>query len=108
MRILCDQNVAQKYREALEQTEDITVTTVADVLRHDAGDTDIAVYAETHDWVVFTTDDDFYTAGGDHGLLIYDQIEDPTPGDVVEAIQEIRNAYNSASDIVESVPDGWI
>lgn len=108
MRILCDQNVPKKYCETFQRTEGITVTTVDEALRHDAEDTDIAAYAEAHGWVVFTNDDDFYIAGGDHGLLIYDQIEDPSPGDVVKAVQKIDSVYESATDVVETVPDGWI
>lgn len=79
MRILVDQNSARKYIDAFEQADGITVATVDDVLDHDTSDADIAAYAETNDWVVFTTDDDFFVAGGDHGLLRYDQIEDPSP-----------------------------
>lgn len=108
MRILVDQNSAQKYIEAFEQADGITVATVADVLEHDTSDADIAAYAETNDWVVFTTDDDFFVAGGDHGLLLYDQIDDPTPGDVVAAVRQIEQAYENPSEITESVPGGWV
>jgi hypothetical protein len=108
MRILVDQNSAQKYIDAFEQADGITVATVDDVLEHNTSDGDIAAYAETHDWVVFTTDDDFLVAGGDHGLLLYDQIEGPSPGDVVAAVQKIEQAYADPSEIAESVPDGWV
>ena len=108
MRILVDQNSAQKYIEAFEQTDGITVATVDDVLKHDMSDADIAAYAETNDWVVFTTDDDFFVAGGDHGLLLYDQIEDPSPGDVVSAVQKIEQVYADSSEIIESIPDGLV
>jgi predicted nuclease of predicted toxin-antitoxin system len=46
MRILCDQNIPAKYVEALESTNDFTVSTVKDVLQHDATDSEIAAYAE--------------------------------------------------------------
>ena len=108
MRILVDQNSAQKYIDAFERADDIVVATVDDKLEHDASDADIAAYAETHDWVVFTTDDDFFVAGGDHGLLLYDQIEDPSPGDVVAAVRKINQVYTDSSEITESVPDGWV
>jgi hypothetical protein len=106
MRILCDQNVPEKYLHALADGN-ATVTTVEDVLEHDATDSEIAAYAETNGWVVFTNDDDFYVDGGDHGLLFYSQIEDPSPGAVVEAVERIDAAYENASEIVETVPDGW-
>lgn len=108
MRVLCDQNVPRKYLDALADADGITATTVAAVLRHDAADTEIAAYAETNDWVVFTNDDDFYLDSGNHGLLFYSQLEDPTPGVVVEAIRRIGAAYESDDEIVETVPDGWV
>lgn len=108
MRILCDQNVPAKYVDALESTDDFTVATVEDVLQHDATDSEIAAYAEKNQWVVFTNDDDFFVAGGEHGLLLYDQLEDPNPGDVVQAVQRIGQVYADPSNIVESVPGEWI
>jgi len=108
MRILCDQNVPRKYFEGLERTDGITVTTVRDALEHDATDTEIAAYAEQNQWVVFTNDDDFFVAGGDHGLLLYDQIEDPRPGDIVQAVQQIDRVYTDPSNIVESIPGDWV
>ncbi|MFC6976009.1 DUF5615 family PIN-like protein [Halomicroarcula sp. GCM10025709] len=108
MRILVDQNSAQKYVDAFEQADNITVATVDDGLEHDTPDADIDAYAETHDWVVFTNDDDFFVAGGDHGLLLYDQIDDPAPGDVVAAVRRIEQAYTDSSEITESVPGGWV
>ena len=108
MRILCDQNVAAKYVTAFEQADGITVTTVAEALAADATDSEIAVYATTNDWVVFTTDDDFYTDAFDHGLLLYDQLDDPSPGDVLAAVRCIESSYETTGDIVEYVPDGWV
>lgn len=107
MRILCDQNVPSKYVEAFQLAEGITVTTVEAELQHDATDTEIATYAERNDWVVFTNDDDFFVAGGEYGLLLYDQIEDPSPGAVIEAVQQIGRAYTDPANIVESVPGDW-
>jgi len=108
MRILCDQNVPRKYIEAFDNADNITVTTVDSVLQHDAADKDIVAYAERHDWVVFTNDDDFFVVGGDHGLLLYDQLDDPIPGDVVTAIQRISESYHTQSEITASVPGNWV
>jgi len=108
MRVLCDQNVPAKYVTALQRAEGVTVATVEEVLQHDASDAEIAAYAEDRNWVVLTSDDDFFVAGGDHGLLLYDQIEDPVPGDVVSAVRRIDRVYESPSDIVESVPGEWL
>jgi hypothetical protein len=108
MRILCDQNVPRKYLRALEEMPDITAASVADVLSHDAADADIVAFAETNGWVIFTSDEDFFPMSGNCGLLVYDQLEDPTPGDVVTAIQRIRDAYESEADILETVPGNWV
>ena len=108
MRILCDQNVPAKYVTVLRRTDGITTTTVDEILRHDATDVEIARFAEDNNWVVFTNDDDFFVAGGEHGLLLYDQVENPVPGDVVAAVKAISRAYESDSEIVESVPGAWI
>jgi len=108
MRILCDQNVPAKYVDAFQSTDSLIVTTVKDALQHDATDTEIAAYAEQNQWVVFTNDDDFFIAGGDHGLLLYDQLEDPRPGDIVQAVQRIEQTYTDPNDIVESIPGKWV
>ena len=108
MRILVDQNAPTKYVKALRRDGGLTVTTVEEALRHDATDAEIAQFAESNGWVVFTNDDDFFVAGGDHGLILYGQIEDPAPGDVVAAVKEIGRAYQSHSEIVESVLGGWL
>jgi hypothetical protein len=50
----------------------------------------------------------FFVAGGDHGLLLYDQLEDPRPGDVVQAVQRIGQVYTDPSTIVESIPGEWV
>jgi hypothetical protein len=108
MRVLCDQNVPAKYVKVLEPIDGLTVSTVEDVLQHDATDTDIATFAEQNQWVVFTNDDDFFVAGGDHGLLLYDQLEDPRPGDIVQAAQRIDQVYSDPNDIIESIPGEWV
>lgn len=108
MRILCDHHVAAKYVQAFEQENWITVTRVQDILSPDAPDSEIVAYAMNNDWVVFTNDDDFYGETIPHGLLVYSQIEDPCPGDVVDACSAINDAYTSHDEIDEVVPDGWI
>jgi predicted nuclease of predicted toxin-antitoxin system len=108
MRILCDQNVPEKYRSAFDQADGITVATVRDELRADASDTEIARFASANDWVVFTNDDDFFSTPGEFGLLLYDQIEDPTAGDVLQAVRAIAQAYPDDREIVEKIPDGWV
>ena len=108
MRILCDQNVPQKYVDALTDADNITVATVREVLAADAPDREIAAYAAEKDWVILTNDSDFFTDSGEFGLLVYSQLEDPSRGDIIEAIREIERAYESHSDVVETVPDGWV
>ena len=108
MRILCDHNVADKYWQALDREPWLTVSTVADELSPTASDSAIADYATTRRWVLLTTDDDFHADDRSHGLLVYSQIEDPRPGDVVRAIASIADAYASFDEIDEYVPDGWI
>lgn len=108
MRILCDQNVANKYIRAFEQEDWIVVARVRDSLTPDATDDEIAAYAETNDWIVFTNDDDFYRHDPSFGLLVYSQIEDPRPGDVLDAIRAIDASYESHRGIIETVPDGWL
>lgn len=107
MRILCDQNVPGKYVAAFRDADGITVATVEDKLEHDATDAEIATYAERNQWVVFTNDDDFFVAGGDHGLLLFDQLEDPQPRKVARAVQQIADVYVDPAEIIESVPGDW-
>ncbi|PSP58025.1 hypothetical protein BRC76_09030 [Halobacteriales archaeon QH_8_67_36] len=108
MRVLCDEHVAPKYVDALERTGGITVATAPDKVSPSAPDSKIAAYAAAHDWVVLTNDNDFFSERQQHGLLYYSQIENPPPGDVVDAILAINGAYESNGDAVEKVPDGWV
>ena len=107
MRLLCDQHVARKYIQAFDQADGITVTTVAEELSPDASDTEIAVFAEESGWVVFTNDDDFFEQTASFGLLVYSQIEDPRPSVLVDAVTVIGQAYESHSEILETVPGNW-
>ena len=74
----------------------------------DASDSDIASYAAANDWLVLTSDDDFFTERRTLGLLFYQQLDDPTPSDVAPAVQAIDEAYDDTSTVVEKVPDEWI
>ena len=92
----------------MENEDDITVTTIRDVLRTGASDAEIAVFAEANDWVVFTNDTDIYSETGNFWRLFYSQIEDPSPGNSITAIQRIEWAYESNTDIEEVIPDEWV
>jgi len=59
MRLLCDQNVAQKYVDACIAAPDFQAVTVRDALDPRASDLDIAVYAKTNEYIVFPGDDFF-------------------------------------------------
>ena len=108
MRILCDQHVDHRYVHALRRTSGITVTTVRHVMSADAPDGEIASYAAANDWLVLTSDDDFFAERRAHGLLFYQQLDNPTPSDVAAAVQAIDEAYDDNSTVVEKVPDGWV
>lgn len=108
MRILCDHNVAAKYVEAFEQAAGITVTTVADELSPAATDDAIVRFASRNDWVVFTTDDDFFEHADLCGVLVYSQISDPSPGDVLDAVTALDEVYESPGEIVETLPGNWL
>lgn len=60
LKLLCDQNIAKRYIVAFLDAEDLIATTVRDALDPRAPDTGIAEFAAAHDWVVFTSDDDFF------------------------------------------------
>jgi hypothetical protein len=107
MRLLCDHNVAAKYVQAFEQSDSITVTTVADELSSVATDEEIVGFAKQNDWVVFTTDDDFFEHADACGVLVYSQITDPSPGDVLDAVDAIDGAYESHREIIETIPGDW-
>ena len=54
MRVLCDQNVPQKYVDALADAGGITVATVRKTLAADVPDQEIAVYAVEYNWEILT------------------------------------------------------
>lgn len=104
MRLLCDHNVAAKYVQAFEQVDDITVTTVADELSPEATDDEIVRFAKQNGQAVFTTDTDFFEHTDACSVLVYSQTTDPSPGDVLNAVDAIDDAYESHRDIVETIP----
>jgi rRNA-processing protein FCF1 len=121
MRILCDHNVAQRYLDTFRRTDWITMIKADNVFPKDASDAEIGAYAEKHEWVVFTSDkrfrerDDEGTVGEDLldriegcGVIYYRQREQPSPGDVVAAIEALAEAYANHSEIDQYVPNGWV
>lgn len=117
MRILCDHNTDGKYVETFRRTGWITVTTEREVLSSEAVDPEIMTYAEANDWVVFTSDLTFEEdddeseidpAAIECGVVTYRQVEDPSPGLVVEALRQIARQYRDHSEIREYVPGDWV
>lgn len=108
MWVLCDQNVPQKYVDTLADAGGITVATVRETLAADVPDREIAAYAVEHNRVILTNDSDFFGDGREFGLLVYNRLEDPRPGVVVDSRQSIGYAYESNSEVVEKMPDGWV
>lgn len=108
MRLLCDQNVAQRYIDACVAAPDLHAMTVREVLDPRAADADIVAYASTHDHVVFTSDDDFFQLADRCGCIYYHQPTVPIVGDVLEALRAIGDAYDDHSEIVEVVPGDWV
>jgi hypothetical protein len=83
MRVLCDHTVDDKYVAALRGADGLTVTTVREALDPRASDPDIATYAEANDWVILSSDDDFFEISGTYGHVHYQQLDDPAVGDVL-------------------------
>ena len=108
MRLLCDQNVAQRYIDAFDDAPDLTVTTVRDVLDARATDPDIAAYAAAKGWVVFTSDDDFFQLADRCGCIYYHQPKEPAVGEILAAVRVIGDAYDDHSEIIEVVPGNWV
>ena len=116
VRILCDHNVDGKYVEVFRRTDWITAKTEREVLSSEAYDPEIMTYAEANDWVVFTSDlafddddeDGIDPAAIECGVVTYRQVEDPSPGLVVDALRQIAGQYPDHSEIREYVPGGWV
>ena len=118
MRLLCDPNIDHGYLEAFRRAEGITVMNVETVLSADASDPEIIVYAEEHDWVVFTSDQLFLyhdetgeppypRLPADCGVIFYNQIGKPGYGTIVDALREIAESYADHGDI-ETYVSNWI
>lgn len=107
IRLLCDQNVARQYIEGFRAKDGFPVTTVEETLDVRALDADIASYAAANDYVVFTSDNDFFALDARCGRIHYSQEEAPGVGDVLAAVQAVAEVYENHSEIVEHVPDGW-
>ena len=108
VRLLCDENVDQRYVETFRKTDWITVTTVRDALAADASDESIGQFAEQQEWIVFTGDDDFLRFDPGCGVVFYQQVARPSPGAVVDALRGIDDAYADHGAVREFVPGGWI
>jgi len=108
VRILCDQNVNEKYTQTFRQTEWITVATVRDELSQDSHDDEIGRYAETNGWVIFTEDDDHLEYDQNRGVILYHQNELPSPANVVAAVETIEAVYTDHREIREFVPGDWV
>lgn len=108
MRLLCDQNVDQRYVDAFVAENDFSAVTVRAVLDARASDPDIAAYATANEYVVFTSDDDFFRLDTACGRCYYLQTDAPPVGDVLAALRAIRDVYDDHSEIVESVPGDWV
>lgn len=108
VRILCDQNVAAKYTNAFEEADWIIVSTVREELSMDTDDVNISKFAESNGWIILSGDNDFRKLDHDRGFLFYSHTERPPPGDVLEAVRAITDAYTDHRAIDENVPDGWV
>jgi predicted nuclease of predicted toxin-antitoxin system len=93
MRLLCDQNVSQQYIDAFRLADDFEVGLVREELDARASDADIAAFAAANDWVVVTSDDDFFELADVCGVVYYLQLDAPAVGDVLTAVRSIREAY---------------
>jgi predicted nuclease of predicted toxin-antitoxin system len=108
MRILCDQMVEERYVSALRDEEQHIVSRVRTELAPNADDDAIADYATRNDWVILTSDDDFFREEINHGLLYFNQVGKPTPRELCEAISKIDRAYDDHAMILESIPSEWV
>jgi len=107
MRLLCDQNVSRQYIDALRAADEFEVGLVRDVLDARASDSDIAAFAAANDWVVITSDDDFFELADACGVIYYLQVDAPPVGDMLAALRAIRDAYSDPQDVTEVVPGEW-
>jgi hypothetical protein len=108
MRVLCDQNVDKRYIDALSAAAGFQVARTRDLLDSRASDRDIATFAGANDWVVLTSDRDFFELASLCGVVYYSQFDAAPAGDVLAALRAIRDAYDDPADILEVVPGAWV
>lgn len=108
IRILFERNIAKKYIKGLERQSWTTIEHCDNYFDPTAKDTEIADFAYKNNWVVFTTDTDFFEVKPECGVLFINQNSDPDTGDIIKAVKEIAKQYSNYNDIKESIPGRWI
>ena len=115
MKILCDSNVAPNYANALRKSDQLEFAHSCDVLSPEASDPAIIEYAETHDWVILTSDKRFLIDDEDRdstgnrleadcSVIFYAQDRNPTAGEVVDAPETIAENAEDYRMIETYVP----
>jgi len=115
VRVLCDNNVAPKYANALRGSDRLQFALSREVLSPEATDPEIIAYAEEHDWVILTgdkrflIDDEDEDSSGDRldadcGVIFYNQDRNPAAGDVVAALETIAENADEYRAIETYVP----
>jgi len=115
VKVLCDNNVAPKYANALRESDRLEFAHSRDVLSPEASDPAIIEYAETNDWVILTgdkrflIDDEDRNSTGDRleadcGVIFYAQDRNPTAGEVVDALETIAENAEDYRMIETYVP----
>ncbi|PSQ20642.1 hypothetical protein BRD04_07805 [Halobacteriales archaeon QS_9_67_17] len=105
MNILCDENVREALRNALEQ-DGHAVTTVRETLDEGYDDADVLAHAAENGRVVLTNDDDFIDMDDHAGVLYYGE-QEVDPRTVVDAVSNIELVFDTLADRTLFVPDGW-
>ena len=59
-------------------------------------DDDIGTFTAAHDWVILTSNDDVFEYADQCGALLYNQLGDPPPGAVLDAVIAIDDARPTA------------
>ncbi len=111
MRVLFDRNVEPRYIDAIGAENWSVTERAADCLPETAPDRRVARYAEDHDMVVFTRDDDFFRLLRDRyrcGLLFFHQKHATSPAQIVTAVDNIRRSYTDYTEIEEGLPGNWV
>ncbi|MEF8887215.1 MAG: DUF5615 family PIN-like protein [Haloarculaceae archaeon] len=111
MNILFDRNTEPRYINAIATEPWANTEFADDHLSQTASDPKLAQYAETNDMVLFTRDADFFKLVRDQydcGLLYFRKGKRTTPGDIVLAVERIRDAYANHDNIEEGLPGNWV